>query len=239
VFNAMVKLRNDTVGGAIKMQTSRIGIDVDGQKISGTVAADILIKGGSAKDRTFDISGSSIAIDGVAVAGDPATNGNWNGRLDIGKGSVVWKRPMTLDISTGVHMTNTRPLIAIFESERKTHKWLEKIVTLKDVRGTATVKVKPDQFLIPYAMFKSDTIEVGVKGVIRDQDRKGVFYARYGKLAGIIAVDNKKKQFGLIGATRKFEDYVPGGPVPGINDPTAPEPEAAKKRSPFSIFRRR
>ncbi len=237
-FNAAVKLRNDTVGGAIKMQTSRVGIDIDGQKISGTVAADIAIKGGSAKNRTFDISGSSIAIDGVAVAGDPATNGNWSGRLDIGKGSVVWKRPMTLDISTGVRMTNTRPLVAIFESERKTQKWLEKIITLKDVRGTATVKVKPDQFLIPYAMFKSDTIEVGVKGAIRDKDRKGVFYARYGKLAGIIAIDNKTKKFGLIGATRKFEDYVAGNPVPGINDPTAPEPEATKKKSPFSIFRR-
>jgi hypothetical protein len=65
-----------------------------------------------------------------------------------------------------------------------------------------------------------------------------VFYARLGSVAGIVAVDNKEKKFGLIGATRKFEDYVPGGPLPGIHDPAAPVPAATAKKSPFSIFKR-
>lgn len=237
-FSAAVKVREDSVSGAIKMQTSRVGIDVDGQKMSGTVAADIAIKGGSAKKRTFDISGSSIAIREVAVAGHHGTNGNWNGRLDIGKGSVVWKRPITLDVATGIRMTDTRPLIAVFETQRKMHKWLDNLLTLQDVRGTATVKARPEQFLIPYAMFKSDTIEIGAKGLIRPENRQGLFYARLGKLAGIMAIDNKDKKFGLIGATRKFESYVPGGPLPGLNDPER-EPAGAKKKSPFSIFKRR
>jgi hypothetical protein len=237
-FSATIKMRDDVVGGAVKMQTSRVGIYIDGQKISGTVTADIPIKGGSAKSRTFEIAGSSIAIDGVAVAGDPATKGNWNARLDIRKGSVVWKRPITLDVSLAIRMTDTRPLIAIFETQRKTHKWLEKFLTLKDVHGTATVKVKPEQFLIPYAMFNSDTMEIGAKGLIRPQNRQGLFYARLGNVAGIVAVDNKERKFGLLGATRKFEDYVPGGPLPGINDPAVPVP-AASKKSPFSIFKRK
>jgi hypothetical protein len=71
---------------------------------------------------------------------------------------------------------------------------------------------------------------------MRPQNRQGVFYARLGAVAGIVAVDNKEKKFGLIGATRKFEDYVPGGPLPGINDPSA---VPAQKKTPFSIFRRK
>ena len=45
-----------------------------------------------------------------------------------------------------------------------------------------------------------------------------MFYARYGKLAGILAFDNGQKRFKAIGATRTFDEYVLGGPLPAMRD---------------------
>jgi hypothetical protein len=239
---ADVKIDGDTPRGSVTMKSSRIDAVIDEKKISGTANLDVKIGGGAAREMAFDIGGSSLRLDGVHVAGGGgrAEIRGWNGRVDLGKGSVVWKKPMKLNMDAAIRMTDTRPLIAIFESHRKTHKWLEKILTLEDVRANASIRVEPGEFLVPYAMAKSDTIDIGVKGLIREGERQGIFYARYGKLAGILEIDNKQRKFGLIGATRKFEEYVPGNPLPGMRDAEASgETSAKKKRNPFSPFHRK
>ena len=97
----------------------------------------------------------------------------------------------------------------------------------------------PNQVVVPYALATSDTIDVGAKGIIGEHNRQGMFYARYGKLAAILEIDNDQKHFELIDATGKFDRYVPGGPLPGMRqtDPlgTATEPKSA----PFSLFKRK
>jgi hypothetical protein len=161
--------------------------------------------------------------------------------LSLNKGRVVWKKPMTLSLDANIRMTDTRPFIAIFESQRKTHKWLDKILTLEDVRAVASVKVEPGEFLVPYAFAKSDTIDIGVKGLISEGQREGMFYARYGKLAGIVEIDNGRRKFGLIGATKKFENYVAGEPLPGLSDAGEASADEAprKKGGPFTPFHKR
>jgi hypothetical protein len=93
---------------------------------------------------------------------------------------------------------------------------------------------------------------VGAKGIFGASGDQGVFYARTGKLAGVLAIDRGDKKFGLIDATRKFEAYKPGGPVPGIHDAPKgpahvdvsapvgpPQPAAKPKKQPFSLFKRK
>ncbi len=238
-LSAKLDMEENTAGGFVKLQTSRVEADLDGLRIAGTVALNVAIDGGAARDKSFDIGGSSLTLDGVSVAGEPAAGGNWTGRVDIGKGHVVWKRPMTLDVSAGLRMSDARPVLAIFQAQRKTSKWLDHLLDLKNIRGNATIKVAPNQVVVPYALATSDTIDVGAKGIIGEHNRQGMFYARDGKLAAILEIDNDQKHFELIDATGKFDRYVPGGPLPGMRqtDPlgTATEPKSA----PFSLFKRK
>lgn len=240
---ADVKIDGDTPRGSVKMKSSRIDAVIDEQRLSGTAAFDVKIIGGAARDMAFDIGGTSLRLDGVQVAGSGtrAAIRGWNGSLALNKGRVVWKKPMTLSLDANIRMTDTRPFIAIFESQRKTHKWLDKILTLEDVRAVASVKVEPGEFLVPYAFAKSDTIDIGAKGLISEGQREGMFYARYGKLAGIVEIDNGRRKFGLIGATKKFENYVAGEPLPGLSDAGEASADEAprKKGGPFTPFHKR
>ncbi len=65
-------------------------------------------------------------------------------------------------------------------------------------------------------------------------NRQGIFYAKYGPLAAILEFENGKRHFGLINATKKFEEYKPGGKLPGMSEKRSTE----KKSGPFSVFRR-
>jgi len=229
---AKLIMEEKTAGGFVKLKTSRVEADLDGDRIAGTITLDVPIKGGSAKDKTFDIAGASLALDNVWVSGEHATNGDWGGRIDLTKGRVIWKQPMTLDVTAGIRMTDARPVLAIFEANRKTNKWLDRMLDLKNIRGNATLNVTPGEVVIPYAFARSDTIDLGAKGIFRENDRQGMSYARYGALSGILVIDNSQKRFELLGATKKFDDYVPGGPLHG---PTRPDPA---RKGPFSIFKR-
>ncbi|HET7716153.1 MAG TPA: hypothetical protein VFK86_11045 [Bauldia sp.] len=247
-LSARLEMGEDDANGFMKMTTSRVDTDIAGDRISGVIALDVAIAGGSVKERRFNISGSTLSVNDVRVTGSHATSGGWSGRVDLGKASVVWKRPMTLSLSGSFHMTDASPLLAVFSANRKDNKWLDRLLDLKNINGKASIEAEPDSVVVPYAFATSDTFDVGAKGIFGAGGRQGVFYARTGKLAGILAIDNKQKKFELLDATRKFEGYKPGGPVPGIHDqPTAaaepdnaPAAPAAKpKKQPFSLFKRR
>ena len=118
--------------------------------------------------------------------------------------------------------------------------WLDRILDLKNIRGTATLKASPNEIVVPYAFAQSDTIDVGAKGIFKQGFREGVFYARYNKLSGILVIDNSRKRFELFGATKKFQDYSPGGPLPGIRQSGGSSTRTAEEhKGPLSIFRRR
>ncbi len=236
--------------GFMKLTTSTVDADVQGDRISGVIDLDVKIPGGSAAQRRFNLAGSTLTLRDVAVTGRHATGG-WTGSIDIGKGSVVWKRPMTLDMSGSLHLMDAQPILAIFQANRKEHKWLDRLLDLRNINGQFTLQVEPDSVVIPYAFATSDTFDIGAKGIFGASGHQGVFYARTGKLAGVLAIDDGNKKFGLIDATRKFEAYKPGGPVPGIHDAPQgpatvdvsaplkpPAPAARPKKQPFSLFKR-
>ena len=221
----------------MKMATSRIDADIEGDRISGVIALDITIDGGSRQGaalRHRRLDARHRPGPGRPAATPPPAAGAR--ALDIGKGSVVWKRPMTLDLSATLPHDGREPDCSRCSTpDRKENKWLDRLLDLRNINGKVTIEAEPDSMVIPYAFVTSDTFDVGAKGIFGASGRQGVFYARTGKLAGVLAIDNKDKKFSVIDATGKFESYKPGGPVPGIHD--APRAELAREHAPGPVQR--
>lgn len=240
----------DNAKGYMRLTSSRVDADVMGDRISGVIDLDVKIPSGSAEARRFDIGGSKLTLSDVQVTGRHATGG-WTGTANISKGSVLWKQPMSLDMTAAIHMKDAQPILAIFQANRKENKWLDRLLDLRNINGTVTLATRPDSITVPYAFATSDTFDIGAKGIFGKSGNQGLFYARTGKLAGILAIDGKTKKFELIDATGKFENYKPGGPVPGIHDqrkratssrgipPPSPHAQPAPAQKPFSLFKKK
>ena len=211
-LTADIKLEKESAGGFVKLNTQDLQAAVDEQQVSADLVLDIKLSEGVPKNLDFDISGSSILLDQVKVTGTEASfdQSDWNLRLDLKKGRAVWKRPVQVEAEADVVMKDTRPIVAMLANQREKHGWLEKLLTIENIKGEAFMNVQQQQIVIPYAFVASDKIDVGAKGIIDANNREGMFYARFKKLKGLLKIRDGKRNFDLIKARKTFDEYTPG-----------------------------
>ena len=211
-LSADVHLEQASAGGYVRLETDGLTSRIDEQQLAAELAVDVNLAGGVPSNMEFDISGSSVRLDQVRVEGAAETfdETGWAARFDLDEGRVVWQRPLEFDVVATVSMRDSRPIVALFANHRGKHGWIEKLLTVEDIRGTAKLSAGSGNIRIPYAVVGSDKIDVGAKGLFDDASREGIFYARFRKLDGILKVRDEERDFDIFGAREKFDSYAPG-----------------------------
>ena len=211
-LTADINLERESAGGFVKLNTRNLQGAVDEQQISADLGVDIKLSDGVPKNLDFDISGSSILLDQVKVTGmqEGFDQPDWNIRFDLRKGRAVWKKPIRVQVEADIEMKDSRPIVAMLANQREKHGWLEKMLTIEDIKGEAFMNMQQEQILIPYAFVASDKIDVGAKGIIDARTREGMFFARFKKLKGLLKIRDGKRNFDIINARKKFDEYIPG-----------------------------
>lgn len=209
---ADVRMEPETASGFVTLTTDRLRSRLDDQEIAGDVTANIKISGGTPRNMDFDITGSTLLLDNVVVAGkqDVADDADWSARVDFTRANTVWKKPVQLNAEADIEMQDSTPIVAMLSNHRDKNGWIEKMLTVGKIEGEATVNMQKGQIVFPHAFAGSDKIDVGAKGVITRETRDGVVYARFRKLKGLLKIRDGKRNFDLIQAEKKFEAYSPG-----------------------------
>ena len=73
-------------------------------------------------------------------------------------------------------------------NEKGQRKWLEKMLTVEDIQGKATMILENEQLVIPHAFVSSDKVDAGAKGILSAERADGIFYARFRKLDAILKI---------------------------------------------------
>jgi hypothetical protein len=160
----------------------------------------------------FDIAGSAITITNVVVTGQEKTHDNdtWGVKLTMDTARARWRKPVTLDVKASIDMTDSRPFVAMMANQRGKEGWLGRALTVDDVSGQATLKMKDENMVIPLAYASSEKIVVGAKGLINADKREGAIYVRYKKIDGLLRIDNGSKNLDILRARGTFDAYEPG-----------------------------
>jgi hypothetical protein len=208
-LTADIQLQPEAASGFVRLITEGLRFRVDDQEISGGLTADIRLAGGNPKNMDFDISGSSLLLDNVRITGKEQnfSQEDWSARFDLKKARALWKKPVRIHAESELEIKDSRPIVAMFANAKGEHKWLEKMLTIEDIRGTATITLEQHQLTIPHAFAGSDKIDAGAKGIINDENVDGIFYARFRKLDAVLKVNNGKRNLDILGARKKFDDY--------------------------------
>ena len=212
-LRADIRMTPESAQGYVKLRTHRLRIGVNDQEIGGELTADVNLAGGAPQQMTFDISGSTLALAHVRVAGRQREfdQADWHARLDLHHGVAVWAQPTRVHIEAGVSMRDTRPLAAIMANQRGKYGWLEKIFNVADVHGFASATITPHRIVIARLLAESDDMDVGAKGVIEARSHDGVIYLRYKKLHGMLKIEAGGRSFHIRQARKKFDTYAPDG----------------------------
>lgn len=206
---ADILLKNDDADGFIHLATEGMHARVDEQEVRAAMTADIKLVGGIPKNMDFDISGSTITLDEVNVVGGEKSfrDEDWNASFVLSKGQTVWKKPVQLDLEAEVEMSDSMPIVSMLANKRGKHGWLEKALTIDDVKGDIQMQVANQQVVVPYAFAGSDKIDVGAKAIINKDNRNGVVYVRFRKLHGILKVKDGDRNIDVLKAREKFDKY--------------------------------
>jgi hypothetical protein len=213
---ADVHLEPESAGGYLRLKTKGLRTRLNDQELSGELNFNINLNGGTPNDMKYDISGSSLDLSEMTIAGSTENfeQTDWSAHVNFKKAQVVWKQPMSIDAEAELEMKNSRPIVAILANQKGKHGWIEKLMTVENIKGKAKFAMNSEAIVIPYAIAGGGKISVGAKGVIDEKSSEGVFFARYGKLKGILKINDDRSNFDIIGAQKKFDNYEPFA-VPG------------------------
>jgi hypothetical protein len=106
-----------------------------------------------------------------------------------------------------MRISDTRPLVALFQNQKRSPKWLSGMLDIRDIEGKATVEVEDDLVVIPLASVLSDKAEAAAKVAFTPDARNGMIYARYKKLDILMKLMGQDNDLDVIRVREKFDQY--------------------------------
>jgi hypothetical protein len=207
-----ITLQAEDANGWLNLTSRNLRALVDKQSITGDLEANITLVGGVPRAMQFDVSGSTLLLDNVSVAGERESfsRDQWSATVILERGETTWTTPLQLSADARLQVSDTRPLVAMFNNGGYRPAWLGDLLILEDIEGMAWMDVADNRVVIPLAHVTSDKAEIAAKGIISEHSRDGVMYARYQKLDALLKISGGKKNLDIIKAQEKFNRYSVG-----------------------------
>ncbi len=208
-LKADLLLKPNDIRGYLTLKTQDLTMKIDKQDISAEMTTTINLSGGNPQTMDFNISGSSIVLDKVNIIGSTTDQDQayWSASVKLDKAQLLWKKPIKLHSENTIIIKDMRPLISLISQQFKIDSWISDLLTIKDIHGHVNLDINKDIITIPYAFIKSDTFDMGAKGIITPELRDNILYFRYKRFKGLLKTRNGKGKFDIFGVDQKFNDY--------------------------------
>jgi hypothetical protein len=183
--------------GEMTFAMNDVAMRFEDTTLKGDVRIHTRLRDGDPAGRRFDISGTRIEI----RSADPP----WKGRIGLPTSKMSFTEPMRIEARAEVTLQDTRPLVAVFDAYRDVSRLLERLMTIRDVRGGANLKVGDDSVEI-------NDLEIDGKGFRSLADlsfgeggRDGILYIRLHGISVGLKLMKGEKDLKIIRPLRWFE----------------------------------
>jgi hypothetical protein len=185
------------------------------KEVSGDVSLNAFLRNGDLAAGRFDLDGTKVALEHMILP-DPkrdkheareqakeakeAEDEEWWMRLEVLDGTVAMGRPASVDITVGIEMKDTRPLLRMFlakpkkKGERtKVPGWAGMIPNIRDIEGEATLDLGPQGTVIDDVLITGTKMDMMARLKALRGAVEGQLYLRYEALhLGVDLKDGKK-----------------------------------------------
>ncbi len=133
-------------------------------------------------------------------------NGWWSnlvstrGRMKVGK-------PLTSKVIFEWSMRDSGPLIAIFEEQSRTVRWLGDVLLVKNISGDATIRSDLRGIRVNRLQLSGDKLDIRAKLHMVSKTTNGILHLRFLGLSLGVELKNSRKNYRLIHPEKWFEHY--------------------------------
>jgi len=199
-----------TMNGTIELDSNSMRLAIDDQQLQGDLDADLVVADGLPREFRADLTGSRIVLDKVRVEGAKTefSDDDWSAALELLEAEAVVQPTLNRQARAGLRVSDTRPLVTLFENRAKSPGWISKLMTLQDLEGEGLFTIEEDRVIIPLAQVTSDKAEVAAKALFSGGVQNSVVYARYKRLDLLLRTENNARDIDVINVLEKFEQYT-------------------------------
>lgn len=202
-----------TWSGKLSLLGKGVRLDLQGSLLEGDLNLEAVLPSGDIESRRADLSGTRLSIDrarfipkGGTAAGKP-----WWARLDLPQGEVTLADPLGLEATFRAEIKDTSPLVALVGKDRKSPKWIRKLLTVENVTGSGKIRFQP-QFVEARDLAFVAGEHIEVRGHLRlvKKDMAALLFCRYRKLSTSVEILDGERSWDLIGSRKWYQDREKG-----------------------------
>jgi hypothetical protein len=205
--------------GELTLRSEDVAMRVDGQDLQGDLDVDLVVAGGVPRERRVRLDGSRLKLGQVSVVGrEGEFSGEqaWSASVTLPRAEAVLVEPPMVTADATLAVSDTRPLVAVFENYSRSPGWIARLLTLENITGKARVELADQRLTVPDGHVLSDLAEVGAKVMFDSEGREGMIYARYRKLEALLKMRGDKRNVDVFKARETYEGYELGAQPPGL-----------------------
>lgn len=202
--------------GEVKLQAQNVKARLPELELDGELTVQAKLDSSDLLARRFDLSGSRLSLTGVTLRGEgddgPLLAPGWWARLELGRASGVWERPLTLSGTARLTMRDPGLLVVLFASKKKTMGWLTEILDVQNVTAQGELRLAQGALSIDPLHATTGKLDLRSRLLFAAGRRRGDLLVRWGRLAAGIELRDGKRDWKLLGAEEWFERSTLGSP---------------------------
>jgi hypothetical protein len=183
--------------GSISLTAENLQARFETYPIHGDVTIETHLKALDPRAGSFDVSGTTIDMASRIIP--------WRARLSFPSARVRYTEPMQGRARTVIRMTDTTPLVAIFDAKKDISRFTKRLMTIQDIEGTATVAVDEGGFAISDLDITGHHFHALADMHLKQGGKEGILYLRLGLISFGVAFDRGEKDIDLVRARAWYE----------------------------------
>jgi hypothetical protein len=186
-----------TAHGTIALEAEDIRARFEGYPLRGDVAIQARLVALDPVAGRFDVSGTRIDLSSRLIP--------WTASLSFSKAVVRFGTPMQGRADTVLRMTDTSPLVAMFDAQKDISRFAERLMTIRDIKGTMALAAGEGGCTIDGLDITGHRFHALADLALRKGGKDGILYLKLGIFSLGVAFDDGKKDLDLVRARAWFE----------------------------------
>lgn len=183
--------------GRMLLTAENMGMRIENYEVRGDIKVDMSLRGTRAGEGLFDVSGTTIDL--------TSDNFPWQATVLLQRAEVRFSEPMTVDAELAMTMTDTTPLVAMFDAQKDISGFVEKLMMIRDIRSTAACRVDEGGVQILDVEVKGEDLQILADLALGKSGRNGILYIKYHIFSVGVEMRDGKKNIDLVRARKWFE----------------------------------
>ncbi len=206
-LEAMLELEGLGARGDLVLQAFGTELRLASQRLTGDLHLEARLREGDLARRRFDASGSLLRLDNITRRdADGQGEAGWWARLSLEEGRLTWAEPLEVSARLGLAMRDSGLLARLFLVGARERDWLGRLLTVRDIHGEARLTMEADGIRLDEARLEGGPLSLLADLAFREERLDGQLYARLGRLAVGVALQDGERTLRFLQPRRWFED---------------------------------